>query len=65
MTEQPKKPMTLVEKAEEDLRDVERVLENIGQAICDIPGSSATHGRIDLALEQVREAIRGCWMMEA
>jgi hypothetical protein len=62
--EQPKTADGKAEEAENALRSVERILERIGRNICEIPGSAATHGRINTALAEVREAIRSCWLMK-
>ena len=49
--------------AEKSLRDVERTLEEIGRSICSVPRSFVAHGHIDLALREVRDAIRNCYLM--
>jgi hypothetical protein len=48
---------------EKALRDAERTLEEIGRSICSVPRSFVAHGHIDLALREVRDAIRSCYLM--
>lgn len=62
--EQPQTADGKAEEAEGALRGVERILASIGRNICEIPGSATTHGRINTALAEVREAIRSCWLMK-
>lgn len=62
--EQPKTADGKAEEAENALRSVERILVSIGRNICEIPGSAATNGRINIALAEVREAVRSCWLMK-
>ena len=53
----------LTRNAEDELRRIEGELEAVGRMICSAPGSATAHGHIDLALAQVRDAIRSCYMM--
>jgi len=60
--EQPEK---LSVRTENELRAAEKTLEEIGQRICAVRGSSVTHGYIGLALDKIREAIHNCYLMDA
>jgi len=61
--EQPEEKLSI--RTEKELRAVEKTLEEIGQRICNVNGSCLTHGRIDLALGEIREAIYHCYRMDA
>ena len=60
--EQPEEKLSV--KTENELREVEKTLEDIGERICSVRGSSVTHGRINLALDEIREAIHNCYLMD-
>lgn len=45
---------------EANLRDAERAIEKACQAICSLRGDFP-HRELGIALENVQDAIRGCW----
>ena len=53
----------IVTRTEDSLRDVERGLEEIGQAICGVAGSATAFMYVNQAISKVQEAIHNCYLM--